>query len=32
MPEVIVKDIPDYKQYGKAAKMQINPSHIEDLG
>ena len=32
MPEVMVKAIPDYKQFGRAAKLRVNPSHIEDLG
>ena len=32
MPEVIVKAIPDYKQFGRAAKLRLNPSHIKDLG
>ena len=32
MPEVIVKAIPDYKQFGRAAKLTPNPSKIEDLG
>ena len=31
MPEVIVKAIPDYKQFGRAAKLRLNPSHIKDL-
>ena len=32
MPEVIVKNIPDYKQFGRAAKLRLNPKNIEDLG
>ena len=32
MPEVLVKNIPDYKQFGKAAKLRLNPNNIEDLG
>ena len=32
MPEVIVKAIPDYKQFGRAAKLRLNPNNIEDLG
>ena len=32
MPEVIVKAIPDYKQFGTTANLRLNPSHIEDLG
>ena len=32
MNEVIVKAIPDYKQFGRAAKLRLNPSHIEDAG
>ena len=32
MPEVIVKNIPDYKQFGRAAKLRLNPNNIEDLG
>ena len=32
MPEAIVKAIPDYKQFGRAAKLRLNPSHIEDFG
>ena len=31
-PEVLVKNIPDYKQFGKAAKLRLNPNNIEDLG
>ena len=32
MPEVIVKNIPDYTQFGRrAAKVRLNPNHIEDL-
>ena len=32
MPEVLVKNIPDYKQFGRAAKLRLNPKNIEDLG
>ena len=32
MPEVVVKNIPDYKQFGRAAKLRLNPNNIEDLG
>ena len=32
MPEVLVKNIPDYKQFGSAAKLRLNPNYIEDLG
>ena len=32
MPEVSVKNIPDYKQFGRAAKLKLNPNNIEDLG
>ena len=32
MPEVLVKSIPDYKQFGQAAKLRLNPNNIEDLG
>ena len=32
MPEVLVKNIPDYKQFGRAAKLRLNPNNIEDLG
>ena len=32
MPEVLVKNIPDYKQFGHAAKLRINLNNIEDLG
>ena len=32
MPEVIVMNIPDYKQFGRAAKLRLNPKNIEDLG
>ena len=31
MPEVIVKALPDYKQFGRAAKLRLNPNNIEDL-
>ena len=30
MPEVLVKNIPDYKQFGRAAKLRLNPNNIED--
>ena len=32
MPEAIVKVIPDYKQFGQAAKLRLSPSYIKDLG
>ena len=32
MPEVLVKNIPDYRQFGCAAKLRLNPNNIEDLG
>ena len=32
MPEVLVKSIPDYQQFGHAAKLRLNPNNIEDLG
>ena len=32
MPEVLVKSIPDYKQFGHAAKLRLNLKNIEDLG
>ena len=32
MPEVLVKNIPDYKQFGHAAKLRLNLNNIEDLG
>ena len=32
MPEVIIKTIPDCKQFGRAAKLRLNPNKIEDLG
>ena len=32
MPEVLVRNIPDYKQFGRAAKLMLNPNNIEDLG
>ena len=32
MPEVLVKNIPDYKQFGCAAKLRLNLNNIEDLG
>ena len=31
MPEVLIKNIPDYTQFGRAAKLRLNPNHIEDL-
>ena len=31
MPEVIAKPIPDYKQFGRAATLRLNPNNIEDL-
>ena len=30
MPEVIVNDVPDYTQFGRAAKLRLNPNYIED--
>ena len=32
IPEVLVKNIPDYKQFGRAAKLRLNLNNIEDLG
>ena len=32
MPEVLVKNVPNYKQFGRAAKLRLNPNNIEDLG
>ena len=32
MPEVIVKAIPDYKQFGRAAKLRLYHNNIGDLG
>ena len=32
LPGVLVKNIPDYKQFGRAAKLRLNPNNIEDLG
>ena len=32
MSEVIVKNIPDYKQFSRAAKVRLNLNNIEDLG
>ena len=32
MPEVLVKNIPDYKQFGRAAKLRLNSKNIEDVG
>ena len=31
MPEVIVKAIPHYKQFSRAAKLWLNPRYVEDL-
>ena len=31
MPEVLVKNIPDYKQFGRAAKLRLNPNKLEDF-
>ena len=31
-PKVLVKSIPDYKQFGQAAKLRLNLNNIEDLG
>ena len=31
MPEVILNAVPDYSQFGRAAKLRLNPNHIEDL-
>ena len=31
MPEVIVKNIPDYTQLGRSAKLRLNLNHIKDL-
>ena len=30
MPEALVKGIPDYKQFGQAAKLRLNLNNIED--
>ena len=32
IPEVLVKNIPAYKQFGHAAKLSLNLNNIEDLG
>ena len=32
MPNVLVKNIPNYKQFGRAAKLRLNPKNIADLG
>ena len=32
MPEVLVQNIPDYKQFCRIAKLRLNPNNIEDLG
>ena len=32
MPAVLVKNISDYKQFGRATKLRLNPNNIEDLG
>ena len=32
MAEVILNAVPDYSQFGRAAKLRLNPNHIEDLG
>ena len=32
MPEVILNAVPDYSQFGRAAKLRLNPNHIEYLG
>ena len=32
MSEVILNAVPDYSQFGRAAKLRLNPNHIEDLG
>ena len=31
MPEIIVKAVPDYTQFGRATKLRLNTNHIEDL-
>ena len=31
MPEVITSAIPDYSVFGRATKLQLNPSRVEDL-
>ena len=32
MPEIILNAVPDYSQFGRAAKLRLNPNHIVDLG
>ena len=32
MPEIILNAVLDYSQFGRAAKLRLNPNHIEDLG
>ena len=32
MPKLLVKNIPDYKQFGHATKLRLNLKNIEDLG
>ena len=32
MPEVILNGVPDYSQFGRAAKLRLSPNYIEDLG
>ena len=32
MPEVILNAVPDYSQFGRGAKLRLNPNHIKDLG
>ena len=32
MPEVVVRNIPDYKQFGRATKLRLNANNIKDLG
>ena len=32
MLEVILNAVSDYIQFGRAAKLRLNPNHIEDLG
>ena len=32
MPEVILNAVPDYSQFGRAAKLRLNPNNIEDFG
>ena len=31
MPEAIAKAVTDYAQFGRATKLRLNPSYIEDL-